>query len=53
MKGFMMAKRKSIHYVNNADFSQAVVDYVSVINSARKKKQQIPKCSDLMKCNNC
>ena len=42
----MKTKRKSIHYVNNADFSQAVVDYVSVINSARKKKQQIPKVPD-------
>ena len=42
----MRTKRKSIHYVNNADFSQAVVDYVGVINSARKKKEQIPKVPD-------
>ena len=37
-----MAKRKSIHYVNNADFSQAVVDYVTVLNEARKQKEPLP-----------
>ena len=37
-----MAKRKSIHYVNNADFSQAVVDYVTVLNEARKQEQPLP-----------
>ena len=37
-----MAKRKSIHYVNNADFSQAVVDYVTVLNEARKQEQTLP-----------
>ncbi len=35
-------KRASIHYVNNADFSQAVVDYVSTINEAKKNDQPIP-----------
>ena len=35
-------KRASIHYVNNADFSQAVVDYVSKINEAKKNDQPIP-----------
>ena len=39
-------KRKSIHYVNNADFSQAVVDYVTIAEQAKKKKQQIPKVPD-------
>ena len=32
-----MAKKKSIHYVNNADFSTAVVNYVTVLNEARKQ----------------
>lgn len=39
-------KRKSIHYVNNADFSKAVVDYVTIVEQAKKKKQQIPKVPD-------
>lgn len=37
-----MAKRKSIHYVNNADFSQAVVDYVTILNEARAAEQNLP-----------
>lgn len=39
-----MARRKkdSIHYVNNADFSQAVVDYVKVVNKAREDKVSLP-----------
>ena len=37
-----MAKRKSIHYVNNADFSQAVVDYVTLVREAEKNKTTIP-----------
>ena len=39
----MRQKKKSIHYVNNADFSQAVVDYVTVVNEAKKKSTTIPK----------
>ena len=30
------------HYVNNADFSQAVVQYVTNLNEARNKGQQLP-----------
>jgi len=37
-----MAKRKSIHYVNNAEFSQAVVEYVEKVQEAKKNKQQLP-----------
>jgi len=37
------SKRKSIHYVNNADFSQAVVDYVRVANKAKESETEIPK----------
>jgi hypothetical protein len=36
-----MTKKKSVHYVNNADFSQAVVDYVTLVNEA-KEKNKIP-----------
>ena len=45
MKGRQMAtrtKRASIHYVNNAEFSQAVVDYVEKVQSAKKKKETLP-----------
>ena len=33
---FEVAKKESIHYVNNADFSQAVVDYVMEVNKAKE-----------------
>ena len=39
----MRQKKKSIHYVNNADFSQAVVAYVTIVNDAKKKSTTIPK----------
>ena len=39
-------KRKSIHYVNNADFSQAVVDYVTLVEQAKKSQTAIPKVPD-------
>jgi len=35
-------KRASIHYVNNAEFSQAVVDYVTTVREAKKNDQQLP-----------
>ena len=40
----MMArsKRANAHYVNNADFSQAVVDYVNTLNEAKKNNEQLP-----------
>jgi len=35
------------HYVNNAQFSQAVVDYVTILNEARDNKaNQLPKVPD-------
>ena len=35
------------HYVNNAQFSQAVVDYVTLLNEARNNKaNQLPKVPD-------
>ena len=42
----MRQKRQSIHYVNNADFSQAVVDYVYVVDECRKHSKTIPKVPD-------
>ena len=30
------------HYVNNAQFSQAVVDYVTILNEARDKDEKLP-----------
>ena len=39
-------KRASIHYVNNADFSQAVVEYVTIVNKAQAEKTTIPKVPD-------
>ena len=38
-----MARKKSIHYVNNAEFSQAVVDYVTIADKAKKEKKEVPK----------
>ena len=32
-----MARKQSIHYVNNATFSQAVVDYVSHVEKCKKE----------------
>lgn len=42
----MREKRKSIHYVNNAEFSQAVVDYVYTVITAKKSDISIPKVPD-------
>lgn len=39
-------KRAAIHYVNNAEFSQAVVDYVKVLQEAKKEEQQLPVVPD-------
>jgi len=46
MKGGKMARKKSIHYVNNSDFSTAVVSYVEKVEEARKKETPIPKVPD-------
>ncbi len=35
-------QRKSIHYVNNAEFSQAVVEYVTTVQEAKKKETTLP-----------
>lgn len=40
------SKRAAIHYVNNADFSQAVVEYVTELQEAKKNEQQLPVVPD-------
>tara|TARA_Y100000114_G_C11715206_1_gene305582 strand:- start:532 stop:1128 length:597 start_codon:yes stop_codon:yes gene_type:complete len=37
-----MAKRKSIHYVNNLDFSNAVVQYVETLQKAKENNTVLP-----------
>ena len=39
-------KRQSIHYVNNADFSSAVVEYVTEVRKAKAKNEQLPIVTD-------
>jgi hypothetical protein len=48
MKGSDMArtKRASIHYVNNAEFTQAVVDYVTTVREAKAKDEKLPIVTD-------
>ena len=41
-----MARKKSIHYVNNSDFSSAVVEYVERVDNARKNETTIPTVPD-------
>lgn len=36
------SKRASIHYVNNKEFSQAVVDYCTTLREAKTKEQPLP-----------
>jgi hypothetical protein len=38
--------RDKPHYVNNAQFSQAVVDYVTVLNEVRDRGEELPKVPD-------
>lgn len=41
-----MTKKKSVHYVNNADFSQAVVNYVTLVNESKDKGDNPPTVPD-------
>jgi hypothetical protein len=44
-------KRKPEHYVNNKEFSQAVVDYVNVVKSSKSSGKEIPRISEYIgKC---
>ena len=37
-----MTKKENVHYVNNAQFSQSVVDYVTLVREAEKDNNPIP-----------
>ena len=39
-------KKRSVHYVDNAKFSNAVVAYCTVVEKARKDNEEIPKVPD-------
>ena len=39
-------KRQSVHYVNNKEFSQAVVDYCTEVKQAKENKQPLPVVPD-------
>ena len=43
-----MAKdaKKKVHYINNKEFSHAVVDYVTLANKAKEKEKPIPIVTD-------
>jgi hypothetical protein len=41
-----MAKTNNIHYVNNADFSAAVVEHCAKVKAAREASQQLPRVSN-------
>jgi len=38
--------KKKPHYINNKEFSLAVVEYVKSVNKAKEKEKQIPKVTD-------
>jgi hypothetical protein len=38
----MAKKSKNVHYVNNAEFSQAIVEYVKTVNVAKENGEQLP-----------
>lgn len=40
-----MSKNKA-HYINNKEFSLAVVEYVKTVNEAREKNEETPKVTD-------
>ena len=42
----MAKKSKNIHYVNNAEFSQAIVDYVESVNEAKEFGNVLPVVPD-------
>jgi len=41
-----MAKKKSIHYVNNAEFSNAVVEYVKTVKKAKEEDLPLPQVTE-------
>ena len=47
-KDYIMArtKRASIHYVNNKEFTQAVVDYCTIVKKAKEDETPLPVVTD-------
>jgi hypothetical protein len=45
-KTTIAAKRASAHYVNNKEFSQAVVDYVNLVKKAKTENTEIPRITE-------
>ena len=42
----MAKKSRYVHYINNQEFSQAVVDYVTVVKTAKSAASQLPVVPD-------
>ena len=42
----MAKKSRNVHYINNQEFSQAVVDYVTVVKTAKSSASQLPVVPD-------
>ena len=42
----MAKKSRNVHYINNQEFSQAVVDYVTVVKTAKSAASQLPVVPD-------
>ena len=45
-KTTIAAKRAGVHYVNNKEFSQAVVDYVNLVKKAKTENTEIPRITE-------
>ena len=45
-KTTIAAKRAGVHYVNNREFSQAVVDYVNLVKKAKTENTEIPRITE-------
>lgn len=41
-----MAKKKTVHYVDNEEFTLAVVEYVKSVRAARKNNEEIPQVTN-------
>lgn len=46
IKTIKPSKKESVHYVNNKEFSQAVVDYATLVKSAKEKGTDVPRISE-------
>ena len=45
-KTTIAAKRAGVHYVNNREFSQSVVDYVNLVKKAKATNTEIPRITE-------